>query len=389
MLDVHWAFLAAEAGSPWRCDPTIDELPATAELLLAGMDALPPPWADQTEPSGSRWDALLLDRLNVIVRRYGPGQRLKWHKDSIGLFDEPVYGVVLQAAEGCHGLGQGSLEFKQGGDRYVMHETRGLVHIQTGAARYEWAHGVPSDGPGRITVTWRWFRRTHARWAAQSVCRGPGNHKPLRRAARARWVANFLAAACQGSLRPALATAFLLALAEPRDAEVPWIFNSKNDACGPQMTASKVWHAQCRASKRQMNSQNSAHMVKAMERCSQHLEAARNADEAACRGRRNPGGLDARVLPLLRIWEAVEPTEDVNGTIDKDTAEGSDSEEDEDDPQMAEERRLMQSLGLPVTFQGGAEKHEASPAVGDVSASSAQSQVDNVCGPPAKRARTE
>jgi len=378
MLDAHWAFRDAEVGASWRCDPPISALPATAALLRASMTALQPPQppsppqhddggrsASSTNSiqdrnnrlSNPHGDQLRTDSLNVIVRRYAPGQVLKWHKDSIGLFEEPVYGAVLRSAVPDRA---GCLEFKHRQDNYVVSEKPGLVHVQTGSSRFRWAHGVPGGtSQGRITVTWRWFRQSHVQWSATGTSTDiPGFREPLSQAARRRWICNFLGAASSANLRPELAEAFLLSMDAPRDdSRVPWLFNSKNEACGPQLS----W-ARLKPFKRAAKSWRGRTVAKVvLERCADAAAAAGRADEEAYKRPRRAFGLDDRILPLLQLWEASQPQPDDGpaevGEDEEENDVGEEEEEEEEvDEETLEERRAMQALGLPVRFS------EARPA---------------------------
>ncbi|CAE8614667.1 unnamed protein product [Polarella glacialis] len=433
MLDAHWAFLDAEAGAKWRCDPPISDLPATEALLTAIMVAQPPPktksaaaesqaasaapaltaspatatlastltqpevattlsteaaattlddmptataaasdlatddtatemqqtltssapsTATETDtsksaaatgtsdsPTEAASDPLQRDRLNVIVRRYAPGQRLKWHKDSIGLFEEPVYGVVLRAASPSVGLppGAGCLEFKHGSDRFIVPEVPGLASLQTGQSRFSWAHGVESaGGGGRVTVTWRWFRHSHVRWRAVDGDGGPASCLPLEKPTRRSWVQNFLGCATAFSIRRELQDSFLLGMDEWREDSTPWIFRSKNEACGPGLTHSKL-----KAFRRNLATRS----ADVLQRCQASAEAAKNADKAMPRGHSGPG-LDARILPLLQLWEAAEP----RAADEAPAPEAAEGDEDELDEETAMELDAMRAMGLPVAF---------------------------------------
>lgn len=101
-------------------------------------------------------------RLNVIVRRYSPGQGLKMHTDrtpqwggtKAACFEEPVYGCVLKNTS------PQSLVFQRGALTHALDEkTAGpIAFLQTGPARFACQHGVPMLTEGRrVSVTWRWL----------------------------------------------------------------------------------------------------------------------------------------------------------------------------------------------------------------------------------------
>lgn len=389
MLDAHWAFLDAEAKAPWRCDVPIEALPATESLLKAAMNALPVPpaeaWGAGADDSCEQPGEDLLRRrfLNVIVRRYQPGHRLKWHKDAIGLFEEPIYGAVLdvtrQGSSTASGRGpnpsrafhpaedgSGNLEFKFGRDRFVVPEFPGLVYVQTGPARLEWAHGVPTaGGGGRITVTWRWFRRSHSRWNAPAAgVLGPGGYAPLPRKVRDRWLGNFCSAASAAGVRSDLADGFLLQMDEHRDNAVPWVFRSKNEACGPQLTAAQLrrfrrrWHKLWRSAEQREDGavpplgDDGDLPAQVSDRCWAHAEQARRSDESMKQSSKFTGpGLDARVLPLLHLWEAAAPVASEISLHEWEDDEEKDEGEELDAESLAD-LEAMRSMGLPVSFAG-------------------------------------
>eukprot|EP00747_Dinoflagellata_sp_TGD_P109297 gnl/TRDRNA2_/TRDRNA2_170634_c0_seq1.p1 gnl/TRDRNA2_/TRDRNA2_170634_c0~~gnl/TRDRNA2_/TRDRNA2_170634_c0_seq1.p1 ORF type:complete len:410 (-),score=84.92 gnl/TRDRNA2_/TRDRNA2_170634_c0_seq1:457-1545(-) len=354
MVDVHWSFRSAEVNEGWYCNPAIDELPATQALLKACMAELPPlaaHWGDECDPLRRDW-------LNVIVRRYGPGHRLKWHKDSIGMFDDPVYGVVLNAASSSADLG-GCLEFKHGGEHFALSEFPGAVHLQTGPSRFEWAHGVPVAGSGgRVTVTWRWFRPSHVRWSLQESARDstncPGRSSPLPPHVRDLWVNSFICSMAAAGVGDNVADGFLLGIDEQRDSSIPWLFQSKNEVCGPQLSVEKHWPYRRDAA---LLADGPTKKMTVTACASVEAAVVRAQLAAEARERR---GLDVRVLPLLRLWEAVEPgPEEIAALADAMPEAPKEDEEDdlpEDDLQDEESMSAMAAMGLPVTFAGPPQK---------------------------------
>lgn len=266
------------------------------------------------------------------------------------MFEEPVYGAVLRCA---HPEKTGCLEFKHGQDNYVVSEQPGLVHVQTGSSRFRWAHGVPGGtSQGRITVTWRWFRQSHVQWCAVGTgTDAPGLRESLSQAVRRRWICNFFGAAVSAGLRAELADAFLLNMDAPRDdSRVPWLFHSKNEACGPQLS----W-ARLKAVKRHARSRRGRAVANAvLGRCADAAAAAGHADEEACKRKWGRAfGLDERILPLLQLWEAALPQPDDGPPEEEEEAEedvGEEEEEEEIDEVILAEQKAMQALGLPVTF---------------------------------------
>eukprot|EP00746_Dinoflagellata_sp_MGD_P036480 gnl/MRDRNA2_/MRDRNA2_187512_c0_seq1.p1 gnl/MRDRNA2_/MRDRNA2_187512_c0~~gnl/MRDRNA2_/MRDRNA2_187512_c0_seq1.p1 ORF type:complete len:398 (+),score=80.18 gnl/MRDRNA2_/MRDRNA2_187512_c0_seq1:164-1195(+) len=310
MVDVHWAFLDAEAGLGWRCELPIDDLPATKILLLACMKVLPNPSASDSGSDEYPESLLKKDALNIIVRRYNTGNKLKWHKDSIGLFDDAIYGVVL-----CAG-GKG-LCFKHGFRRYDVPEQPGVCSLSTEDSRFDWAHGVEAGDGGRVSVTWRWFRKSYIRWEEGSAT------------LRSCWICRFLAFASACGIPSTTAEAFLLHLDEPRD-EHPWLFKSKNDACGPQLSWKQLQKHRTRG-------------LQILNKCGgcrepppEVVAVAKNVKWLEAE---SGPGLDPRVLPFLRLWEASEPREEPQPPRDEVEADF-----------QSGESHAMSSMGLPMSF---------------------------------------
>jgi len=93
------------------------------------------------------------ERMNVIIRHYGVGSQIPYHVDRVNLFAQQVWSCVIICAEPTAGL-----HYQVDGKDVPLYEQPGLVAIQTGDARFKYAHGVPPLTKGqRISVTWRWF----------------------------------------------------------------------------------------------------------------------------------------------------------------------------------------------------------------------------------------
>lgn len=99
-----------------------------------------------------------VDRVQVMVRKYNPSQRLKIHIDSVELFEEPVLSVILR----CDGAGDGLVLRPLGrapaADAFQVHEQPGVAVCLEGDARYTYGHEVPPVTAPRISFTWRWFQ---------------------------------------------------------------------------------------------------------------------------------------------------------------------------------------------------------------------------------------
>merc|ERR1712232_795883 len=101
------------------------------------------------------------DTVNIIVRRYRPGQGLPKHLDRPQLFDEDVYGCIL------HNTSDKVLTFEQQSQSgevvagpHALEEKPGCCFRTRGPSRYEWIHGVDELGHGeRISATWRWIQK--------------------------------------------------------------------------------------------------------------------------------------------------------------------------------------------------------------------------------------
>lgn len=148
-VELGWSFHATMGGGAPQPAESLADFPRVHSLLVGAMASL-----------GAR--GLELERLNVICRRFLPGQSLGLHVDACELFDEDVYGCVLLNTSST------TLEFRRavpgelGGDIevYRVAEEPGVCFRQRGEARYHWAHGLdPLMSGERISVTWRWFTR--------------------------------------------------------------------------------------------------------------------------------------------------------------------------------------------------------------------------------------
>mmetsp|Transcript_28669 Transcript_28669/g.65028 ORF Transcript_28669/g.65028 Transcript_28669/m.65028 type:complete len:231 (+) Transcript_28669:104-796(+) len=140
MLDLQWSFTAVERHGELRVKRPLREFPAVATVISAASAAL-------------GVSDLGLQSLNVICRRYRPGQRIAFHIDRPELFDEPIYGCVLATTS------RSGLEFRHpGGQIFSLSESPGTVFRQMGDSRYVWSHGIDDVTAERLSVTWRWVQ---------------------------------------------------------------------------------------------------------------------------------------------------------------------------------------------------------------------------------------
>uniref|UniRef100_A0A7S2B5B5 Fe2OG dioxygenase domain-containing protein n=1 Tax=Florenciella parvula TaxID=236787 RepID=A0A7S2B5B5_9STRA len=92
--------------------------------------------------------------LNVVIRRYRPGQSIGFHIDRLEKFEDAVWNVVVENSDSS-----GGLQYQVDDSTKVpVNESPGLVSVQTGPARHTFKHGVPTVSTERISITWRWFR---------------------------------------------------------------------------------------------------------------------------------------------------------------------------------------------------------------------------------------
>lgn len=180
----------------------VSRTPAVRALIASAMAALQRKLPDNSDA-----------RLNMICRSYGPGDRLSFHRDSIGLFGEEVFGAVLASQ------GRG-LVFRQGAaaerKEFCLSEFPGLVFASGGPSRYLWSHGVlpcPEGSKERVSVTWRWVRSSVLVWFS------------LAQSERDRWVAQFVKSARQAAVSEGHIAAFL--------CESSAWYVTKNDRMGP------------------------------------------------------------------------------------------------------------------------------------------------------------
>mmetsp|Transcript_34757 Transcript_34757/g.64678 ORF Transcript_34757/g.64678 Transcript_34757/m.64678 type:complete len:216 (+) Transcript_34757:53-700(+) len=98
------------------------------------------------------------DLVQVMVRQYRSGQGLRLHVDSAEMFEEPVLAVVLRAGGAEDGLNLQHMKYPE--RKANVDEVCGLAMCFKGASRYEWGHEVPPVTARRLSITWRWFRRS-------------------------------------------------------------------------------------------------------------------------------------------------------------------------------------------------------------------------------------
>jgi len=94
--------------------------------------------------------------LNIIIRRYRPGDILNFHSDRED-FSEKVFGLVLENYEPERGL---ILHQKE--KAFMLDEKPGLVWCLTGDSRYNWEHGYCTYFKSkkekiRTSITFRFF----------------------------------------------------------------------------------------------------------------------------------------------------------------------------------------------------------------------------------------
>lgn len=140
-IDLQLSFQAAISEGYFRIEHELARFPCIERLMEETMKKL---GGNRTFNSNS---------LNVIVRRYCPGQGIGWHKD-LDLFEEPVFGCVLRTEASA------GLQFWNEGDNslYTVPERAGVAFLLTGPARYTFEHGIDNIDGDRISVTWRWVR---------------------------------------------------------------------------------------------------------------------------------------------------------------------------------------------------------------------------------------
>lgn len=143
MFEVGWSYLETTKRCAMRRAANLEDFPCLRELLDVVMMTLD---AEQS---------LNESRLNIICRRYMPGHGLAPHRDEPDMFEEDVYGCVLENTSGS------VLEFtkKEEGKIFRINERPGTCVRQSGPARFDWTHGIGKLEVGeRFSVTWRWIR---------------------------------------------------------------------------------------------------------------------------------------------------------------------------------------------------------------------------------------
>jgi len=145
VLEIGWSFYEAQFHMAWVEAVPLTEVPELHRLLVDAMQAL------HSKP-------LAMERVNVICRHYRKDRGIALHTDVPDLFEEDVYGCVLENTSDT------ALEFRCPKNGHIvtgyrLQEHPGMCFRQRGEARYDWWHGVNPVRTGeRFSVTWRWFR---------------------------------------------------------------------------------------------------------------------------------------------------------------------------------------------------------------------------------------
>jgi alkylated DNA repair dioxygenase AlkB len=104
--------------------------------------------------------------LNIIIRRYRPGDTIKFHSDRSD-FGEKIFGLILQNEDPDRGL----LLFNPNDKKskpYMLDESPGLAWMLTDSARWNYEHGYATYFKGikgicssaiRTSVTFRFFQK--------------------------------------------------------------------------------------------------------------------------------------------------------------------------------------------------------------------------------------
>ena len=152
--------------------------------------------------------------LNIIINAYEHGlQDLHSHIDSIDLFEDKVYGLILESS---HAEG---LKFQRNSNKYVIQEEVGSVFYISEEARFEWKHSVAIPkvpGGKRVSITWRYVRKGFVKYSRST----PED--------RNMWVENFIAAVATGPVDVQLQ----LATSYHRNHAY---FHDKNEQFGPAL----------------------------------------------------------------------------------------------------------------------------------------------------------
>merc|ERR1712136_640662 len=139
MFEVGLSFRAADRGVIRPSSKRLSDFPRLSRLTEAVC--------------GSHGNRFSRDKLNIICRRYMPGQGIPFHVDRPGLFAEEVFGCILRNTS------EMGMQFRRKpGGRFRLAERRGTCFKLSGDARYKWTHGVPPLASGdRFSVTWRFL----------------------------------------------------------------------------------------------------------------------------------------------------------------------------------------------------------------------------------------
>lgn len=148
MFEVGWSFHALDQEQMMRLANPLTRFPCLHTLVRQAVQAL------------SQGETFSNDTLNIICRRYSPGQGLPKHKDRPQLFEEDVYGcVLLNTSDKALTFEQTTRSGEVIAGPHHLEEQPGLCFKSRGPSRYDWVHGVEELTRGeRISITWRWFQ---------------------------------------------------------------------------------------------------------------------------------------------------------------------------------------------------------------------------------------
>lgn len=142
MFELNWSYLKTTRACAMRRAAPLRDYPKLHELLLEATSAI-----TGDEPN------LNEQTLNVICRQYQVGDGLTPHQDLKAMFEEDVYGCVLENTSDSR------LKFELGAQSLIVDEQPGTCFRQRGASRFDWFHGIDKLTRGeRFSVTWRWVR---------------------------------------------------------------------------------------------------------------------------------------------------------------------------------------------------------------------------------------
>ncbi len=137
----QWTGLRLTASYGWHYDFE------RGQVALAGAM---PDWLLDVRAAAARFAGVPADALvQALLTRYDPGAGIGWHRD------RPVFEHVVGVSIGAPAVLRFRRRTAEGFDRFALPLAAGGAYHLTGAARWEWEHGIAPMAATRWSITFR------------------------------------------------------------------------------------------------------------------------------------------------------------------------------------------------------------------------------------------